>query len=77
MTTAQSIIHKVLSLPAEKQEKVLRYAEQMERQSSRRPFRPLIDPKGAAAEVGGDLSLEDFQASRRELWGRGSDRELQ
>jgi len=77
MTTIQSVIQKVLSLPADKQELVLKYAERIQEQSGRPRAKPLSDPMGMAADIGCDLSLEDFRRNRRAMWGSSSDRELE
>jgi hypothetical protein len=77
MTTAQSLIQKVLSLPAVKQEEVLTYLQHMESEISKPGQTPLFNPEGVVSSSQGDLSLEDFQQNRREMWGDASDKELQ
>lgn len=77
MSITEAVIQKLLALPADKQENVLAFVEQLERQSFSGAKQALFDPAGAAASVGCDLALEDFQTNRRAMWGTGSDKELE
>jgi len=77
MSIAEAVIQKLLALPADKQENVLAFVEQLERQASCGTKQALFDPAGVAASVGCDLSIEDFRVNRRAMWGAGSDLELE
>lgn len=77
MSIAEAVIQKLLALPADKQENVLAYVEELERQFADDTRQALFDPAGVAASVGCDLTIEDFRANRRAMWGTGSDEELE
>jgi hypothetical protein len=71
MTIAESIAKAVDALPAEKQHEAL---AMIQRLSVEQPKR-LISPEGLAGDQAFDISLEDFQALRREMWGTSTDQE--
>ncbi|MCL2640480.1 MAG: hypothetical protein FWD53_06525 [Phycisphaerales bacterium] len=74
MTLAQTIIQKVLELPADKQLKVLDVVSQLEGRKSQREYR---DAEGLLADVPSGLTFDDFQKNRQEMWGSSSDHELE
>ena len=65
MTIAQSIAQAVDALPPEKQHEALALIQRLGRQ----PRKSLISPEGIASSVAFDISLEEFQSLRREMWG--------
>jgi len=69
VTIADAIVEKVRSMPIDKQQAILAYVEEMERQSSPPRGAPLFNPEGIAAGLMSDLTLEEFQVVRREMWG--------
>ncbi|HEY2587544.1 MAG TPA: hypothetical protein VGI81_17495 [Tepidisphaeraceae bacterium] len=73
MTVAETVLHKVESLPPDRQVEVLRFVESIERESALGG--PLRDPAGLLAGKAPDFALEDFAAARREMW-KGFPREL-
>jgi hypothetical protein len=73
MTVAQSIAQAVDALPPEKQHEALALIQRL----SQQPRKPLVSPEGIAANVAFDISLKDFQALRREMWGTSTDREME
>ena len=73
MTIAQSIAQAVEALPPEKQHEALALIQRLGRQ----PRKSLINPEGIASNVAFDISLEEFQSLRREMWGTSTDREME
>lgn len=66
MTTTAQLIEKIQRLPPERQEELLEFVEKLE-QEQKQP--PLVDSYGDLRDLGlPDLSLEDFQQARREMW---------
>ena len=76
MTTLQALIRKILSLPPDKQEQVLAYAESISKAEEKQPRKPLESIEGLTADIPCNLSFEEFQQNRREMWGTSTDREL-
>ena len=75
MTLAETIIKKVLELPADKQLKVLDVVSQLEGGSRLRgEYR---DAEGLLADMPSGLTFDDFQKNRQELWGNSTDEELE
>ena len=75
MTIAETVKEKVDALPVEKQQEVLAFTERIA-ENGQQP-RPLHNPEGILAGLVPDLTLEDFQKNRREMWGTATDRELE
>lgn len=65
MSIVEIVRAKVANLPAERQRDVLAYVEQLE-QAAGPP--PRTDPYGALRDRAADLTLDEFQQARRELW---------
>lgn len=65
MSMEKSVLEKLLKLPVDKQKEVLDFVESLERQA-RRPRRSL---KGLWADLAVQISDEDFEEARREMWG--------
>jgi hypothetical protein len=61
-----SLIEKLATLPPEKQQEVLHFVESLEESPTPSPQRSL---KGLWADLGVDLSAEDIDEARREMWG--------
>lgn len=75
MTVAETVIQKILSLPEEKQRVVLEFIKELEHTlAAQREL--LIDPYGTCADLRSDLSFEEFQQNRREMWGSSADKEV-
>ncbi|MBN1343296.1 MAG: hypothetical protein JXQ73_11485 [Phycisphaerae bacterium] len=66
MTIQESVLAHLKSLPVDQQVKVLDYVEQLPGPNVRRE--PFKDLRGAFAQLDVDLSPEDFQQVRREMW---------
>jgi hypothetical protein len=66
MTLAQKVSHKVAGMPLDRQIEVLKFIESLECQPG--SGRPLRDPAGLLADQPSDLTLEEFNAARREMW---------
>ena len=75
MTIAQTIIKKVLELPADKQLKLLDMVAQLE--GGRKSHGEYRDVEGILADVPSGLTFNDFQKNRQELWGNSTDHELE
>ena len=73
MTIAESIAKAVDALPADKQHEALALIQRLVQKRSQ----PLISPEGLAANAAFDISLEEFQSLRREMWGNSTDLESQ
>ena len=71
MTVAESIVKAVDALPVEKQHEALALIRRLSQQSRH----AWLSPEGIAGNVAFDMSLEDFQSLRREMWGSSSDHE--
>ena len=71
MTIAESIALAVSELPTDKQLEALEIIRVLGQNRSR----PLINPEGMAAGAAVDISLEEFQSLRREMWGTSFDAE--
>ncbi|MBI3099478.1 MAG: DUF2281 domain-containing protein [Planctomycetes bacterium] len=66
MTTWELIAQKARTLPPDKQQELLEYAEALrERHRVKRPLRSL-----AGLWQGFDIAAEDIDEARREMWGR-------
>jgi hypothetical protein len=66
MTIAGHIAKKVESMPAEQQHEVMALIERLE---LARGKGPLVSPVGLVTRAYVDLSAEEFQQLRREMWG--------
>lgn len=66
MTVAETLARKVSQLPLDRQLQVLEYAEFLaQKQTQRQPRR---DPEGLLEDQPSNLSLDDFDAARRDAW---------
>ena len=66
MSLEQAILEVVRALPAEKQQEILTYANQLrDRASKRMPFRSV---KGLWADLGISLSAQEIEENQREMW---------
>ena len=66
MSLEQAILEAVRSLPAEKQQQILRYAHRLHDETDARP--PLRSVKGLWADLGLSLSAEEIDENQREMW---------
>jgi hypothetical protein len=67
MNTWEAVAEKTKDLPSEKQRKVLDFVEALRRQH--RTQKRLRSPRGLLADLGVDISAEDIDEARREMWG--------
>ncbi len=68
MTTWELIAEKAKELPPEKQQEALDFLEFLhERQRRKRPLRSL---RGLWKDLGPDISAEEIDEARREIWGK-------
>ena len=66
MTMLEQLVEKARSLRPEQQKELLEHAERLERERGDPIQRESL--WGACAGMGEELSLEDFQQIRREMW---------
>ena len=69
MTIAETVAKSVKSLPPDKQQAVMDFAEFLKAHNRTRPKRTANVLKGLWANLGIDISPEDIQEARREMWG--------
>ena len=67
MTLEQAILDAVRALPADEQQEVLDHAKHL-RDESPRPRKPRKSGRGLWADLNIDLSAEDIDEARREVW---------
>lgn len=67
MSIEQAVIEKLRTLPPDKQQQVLDFAEFLQQKSI--PKRPRRSPKGLWADLGIDITEADIDEARREMWG--------
>jgi hypothetical protein len=67
MSIEKSLLEKLLKLPLEKQKEVLDFVESLQKETT--PQRPRRSLKGLWADLGIQISSEDFAEARREMWG--------
>jgi hypothetical protein len=67
MTTWELIAEKAKELPAEKQQELLDFAEFLRTRTA--DTRPLTSAAGLWEDLGVDISAEDIDEARREMWG--------
>jgi hypothetical protein len=67
MSIEKSLLEKLLKLPLEKQKEVLDFVESLQKETT--PQRPRRRLKGLWADLGIQISSEDFAEARREMWG--------
>lgn len=67
MSIEQAIIEKLRTLPPDKQQQVLDFAEFLQQKSL--PKRPRRSLKGLWADLGVDITEADIDEARREMWG--------
>lgn len=75
MTIAEALVNSIQELPPTQQQEVLDFAEFL-KQQHRKHAGPLISPEGICREIPFDVSFEQFQGARREMWRDATDREL-
>lgn len=68
MSTAQQVISKIGQLTPEQQDQVLRLVEALAQQRPVNTTAPRLI--GALAELRVDISAEEIDAARSEMWGR-------
>ena len=66
MSIEQAIIEAVRTLPAEKQQEVLKHATRLREETA--PKKPFKSVKGLWADLGISLSAEDIEENQREMW---------
>jgi hypothetical protein len=66
MDIEQAIIERIRRLPPEKQREVLDFAEFLHHRRSTPPYRGV---KGLWADLDAQVSTEEIDEARRELWG--------
>jgi hypothetical protein len=67
MTTWQLIAEEAKTLPPDKQQELLDFAEFLRVRCERRG--PLRSIAGLCEDLGSDISAEDIDQARREMWG--------
>ena len=67
MTLEQAILDAVRALPADKQQVVLDHVKHLREESSQ-PRKPRKSGRGLWADLNIDLSAEDIDEARREMW---------
>jgi hypothetical protein len=67
MTTWELIAEKARELPADKQHALLDFAEFLHTRPASQ--RPLVSAAGLWANLGVDITSEDIDEARREMWG--------
>jgi Protein of unknown function (DUF2281) len=67
MTTWELIAEKAKALPADKQQELLDFAEFLRRKCE--PKRPLQSVGGLCEDLGVNISAEDIDEARHEMWG--------
>ena len=65
MSIAELVLQKVANLPADRQREVLAYVERLAGPAEPLGFK---DPYGMLRDSASNLSLEEFQIARREMW---------
>jgi hypothetical protein len=67
MMTLEQLVQKIQKLSPEARQKVEALVEELAQQEAKKP--PLVDSYGCLRDLNlPDLSLEDFQQARREMW---------
>jgi hypothetical protein len=67
MTTVELIIEKAKDLPADKQQELLDFAEFLRQRTEAKA--PLRSAAGMWEDLGIDVTAEDIDAMRKEMWG--------
>lgn len=67
MSIEQAVIEKLRTLPPNKQQQVLDFAEFLQQKSI--PKRPRRSSKGLWANLGINITEADIDEARREMWG--------
>jgi Protein of unknown function (DUF2281) len=67
MTTWELIAEKARGLPADKQQELLDFAEFLRERTTTKA--PLKSAAGLWADLGIDITAEDIDEARREMWG--------
>lgn len=68
MSIEEAVLEKLRVLPPHRQQEVLDFAEFLERKSA--PVRPRRSLKGLWAGLGFDITEQDIQEARQEMWGK-------
>ncbi len=66
MTLEQSLLTKLKQLPADKQQELLDFAEFLAHQALSGP--PLTTIRGLCADLKVDITAEEIQQARQEMW---------
>lgn len=69
MSTADAILEKLNSLPADKRAEVLDFAEFLQDKVAKEQKTPWRSLMGALAQEGFSISAEEIDEARREMWG--------
>ncbi len=72
MSTALQLMTMVSRLSEDQQRDVLSYAEKLAGGHKTRP----VDPHGICADLRCDLSFDEFQKNRQEMWGSATEKEI-
>ena len=72
MTIGLSLMSKLSRLSEEQQRVVLEYVEKLGAGTAK----GMLDPHGICADLRSDLSWDEFQRNRQEMWGAATDSEL-
>ncbi len=67
MNLEQALLEKLRTLTPDKQQEVLDFAEFLHQKKS--PKRPLKSVKGLCADLKVDITEEDIDQARKEMWG--------
>ncbi len=66
MSVPELIAAKVKDLPPEQQQEVLSFVEKLERPAAKPPLR---SPKGIWKDLAFDITSEEIDEARKEMWG--------
>ena len=72
VTITGQVLTKMTRLTQEQQQDVLKFIEKLESQVQKAQ----MDAYGSCSDLRSDLSFEEFQNNRREMWGGATDREF-
>ncbi len=67
MTRVQKVLAKLHLLPAEQQQEVLNFAEYLASKHARNG--PYQSPFGLWADLGADISEDEIEEARKQMWG--------
>ena len=66
MTVTEALIEKLKTMPEDRRQELLDFAEFLEEKEKPREPRPNL--YGALSHLDNDIALEDFREARREMW---------